>query len=192
MTIRRGFNRLFIALFVCWTLANFWLVFKHALESVASANEAAEEVQQVRQNCISSQEMCASTRRARDTAAAKHHASQDISNEGGGDAKPGQGSERKLDTPEQFQQASKGHEVRLEDLDPPECNWFSGINCEALYAVGSKPSIWRECKSHLADTKTILYIEGIPATVYILCWAVAATFLWIARWFGLGAGKKRG
>src|SRR5690242_11970715 len=193
MTLRRGFNRLFIAMVVCWNLGNLWVVFKKARESVASANMAAEEVLQVRQSCISAQESCTSARRARDAAAAKRRAAREgISNEGGDDPKLGHENQLSLDTPEQPDQAGKrGKIISLDEIDPPECDWFSDINCDAVYAVGSKPSIWRECKSQLADTKTILYIEGIPVGVYITCWVIAATFLWIARGFGLAGRKEK-
>jgi hypothetical protein len=55
----------------------------------------------------------------------------------------------------------------------------------------SQHTTWREFKDQITEAK-LLYIKGIPAAVYILCWAVSATFLWIARGFGMAGGEKRG
>jgi hypothetical protein len=82
--------------------------------------------------------------------------------------------------------------------DAEKCSFYwsmqfpANVDCEAIFNESvSKQTLWRECKTRLAQPKTILYIEGIRVGVYILCWAVAATFLWIARGFGMTSGEKR-
>ncbi len=162
MTFRRGFNRLFVALFVCWNLANLWLVFKLARETAASAYEAADVV---RNYCINFKKSgCPAT-----------------------------------DPGPIIEELDNGRAKIKPPEDEEKCRLYwlmqfpANIDCEATFndAV-SKQTLWRECKTRLADRKTILYIEGIPVGVYICCWAVAATFLWIARGFGIAGTEKRG
>jgi hypothetical protein len=63
-------------------------------------------------------------------------------------------------------------------------------DCQATFNQDvSQRTIWREFKSHITAAK-LLYIEGMPAALYILCWVVAATFLWIARGFAEAGGGK--
>jgi hypothetical protein len=89
--------------------------------------------------------------------------------------------------------ASHGHVFAPNELLSGVClNPFpKTVDCDTFEKMVST-SVWREFKGRLADTRTLLYIEGIPAAVYILCWAIAATFLWIARGFGVaGGGQER-
>jgi len=59
-------------------------------------------------------------------------------------------------------------------------------------AAVSQQSLWHECKTRITDPKTILYIEGIPVCVYLVCWALTAAVLWIARGFGLAGREEKG
>ncbi len=163
MTFRRGFNRLFLASFVCWNLWNFWLVFKQAREVAASTYEAAETV---RNWCIN------------------------FKKSGCPASDPGFTIVKQLDNGKVEAEPPK---------DEEKCRFYwsmqfpANINCDATFkdAVG-RQTLWRECQTRITDPTTILYIEGIPVCVYLVCWALTAAVLWIARGFGMVVGKKRG
>jgi hypothetical protein len=167
MTIRRGFNRLFVVAFVCWNLANLGIVFKKAREAAALMNEDARGAWQY---CMSSRECPASAPGMPDTAKAS--------------APPKKAQAQET--------ASGGHIFPPGELVFGVCAdpFPKNVDCDTFEKMVST-SVWREFKSRLFDTRTLLYIEGIPAAVYTLCWVVAATFLWIARGFGVAAGREK-
>jgi hypothetical protein len=170
MTIRRGFNRLFIAAFVCWNLAKLLFVFKQARESSASAYEAAEAV---RQTCIAFKKCPPSAAETEDAGANASDTTAD----------PKTVRPEDIATPEQ--EACYASQGLVPQLFPRD------INCEAAFTEAvSKQSLWHECKTRITDPKTILYIEGIPAGVYLLFWALTAAVLWIARGFGLAVSRQ--
>jgi len=167
MTLRRGFNRLFVVAFVCWNLANLWLIVNKARESAALVNEDARGAWQY---CMTSKECPASSTQdnARAAAPPKNAKTQDT------------GSGPQTFSPDEF--------LPSVCVDHP---FPKNVDCDTFKEMVST-TVWRECKSRLFEARTLLYIEGIPASVYTLCWAVAVTFLWIARGFGMAGGSKRG
>jgi hypothetical protein len=75
----------------------------------------------------------------------------------------------------------------LNQLDQ-EKSWDA---CEADYQKTlSEQSTWKAFKAKIADPTMILLVESAPFAAYLLCWAIAATFLWIARGFGMAGGEK--
>jgi hypothetical protein len=162
MTLRRGFNRLFIVLFVSWNLWNCWIVFRKAREAAALAHDGAEDA---RAYCISCQKCPPRATGTSDTAK-----TQDAT--------------------------SDPHVISLDQIqNDQECMWCqfpSNIDCQATFNQEvSQHTIWREFRNNVTGAK-LLTVEGIPAAIYILCWIVVATVLWIARGFGKVGGNVIG
>jgi hypothetical protein len=161
MTIRRGFNRLFVVAFVWWNLTNVWLIFSKAHEAAVKANDAAEWT---RQFCIN------------------------FKKSGCPASDPGFTVENQLEN---------GHYILTPYPDTEKCSVYwslqlpSNIDCEAILKKAVvEQTAWRKFKEQITAAK-LLCIEGIPAAVYMVCWAVAATFIWVARGFGM-AGRRGG
>jgi hypothetical protein len=174
MTIRRGFNRLFIVAFICWNLANLWLIFSKAREAAASVYTVAE---QERQLCVGFKK----------SGCPPKDPEAGLAKVGPGVFVPSGPTDN-----ERLTCAVYWGFTHVEEMRRGTAVDLSTKDCQATFNQDITQHItWRVFKDQITAAK-FLYIEGIPATVYVVCWVVAATFLWIARGFGVAGGEKRG